>query len=147
MKLFGGPVAWRASKQDTITTSSTEAELLALSSTAKELRAIERLFAGLCLTLDTEKLSIYYDNVQTLRIITADAFHLNTRLKHVDIHQHWLRQEYQEGRIDVKWMKTDDIPADGLTKFLPKDKFHKFVNQLGMVDLTEVIRELGNSGN
>ena len=30
MKLFGGPVAWRANKQDTVTTSSTEAELLAL---------------------------------------------------------------------------------------------------------------------
>src|SRR6266702_8737735 len=35
MKLFGGPIAWRANKQDTVTTSSTEAELLALSQTAK----------------------------------------------------------------------------------------------------------------
>ena len=31
MTLFGGPIAWRANKQDTVTTSSTEAELLALS--------------------------------------------------------------------------------------------------------------------
>ena len=29
--LFGGPIAWKANKQDTITTLSTEAELLALS--------------------------------------------------------------------------------------------------------------------
>ena len=29
MTLFGGPIAWRANKQDTVTTSSTEAELLA----------------------------------------------------------------------------------------------------------------------
>jgi hypothetical protein len=36
MTLFGGPIAWRANKQDTVTTSSTEAELLALSQTAKE---------------------------------------------------------------------------------------------------------------
>src|SRR6266480_2909716 len=32
--LFGGPISWRANKQDTVTTSSTEAELLALSQTA-----------------------------------------------------------------------------------------------------------------
>jgi hypothetical protein len=31
IKLFGGMVAWKASKQDTVTTSTTEAELLALS--------------------------------------------------------------------------------------------------------------------
>ena len=31
MKLFGRLIGWRASKQDTVTTSTTEAELLALS--------------------------------------------------------------------------------------------------------------------
>ena len=31
MTLFGGPIAWRANKQDTVTPSSTEVELLALS--------------------------------------------------------------------------------------------------------------------
>ena len=36
MKLFGGVVAWRANKQDTITTSSTKAELLAISQRAKK---------------------------------------------------------------------------------------------------------------
>ena len=35
-KLYGGAIAWKASKQATVTTSSTEAELLALTTTAKE---------------------------------------------------------------------------------------------------------------
>ncbi len=35
MKLFGGAVALRANKQDTVTILSTEAELLAISQTAK----------------------------------------------------------------------------------------------------------------
>ena len=34
--LFGSPIAWKASKQNTVTTSSTEAELLALSQVGKE---------------------------------------------------------------------------------------------------------------
>ena len=35
-KLYGGAIAWKATKQPTVTTSSTEAELLALTTTAKE---------------------------------------------------------------------------------------------------------------
>ena len=36
MKLFGGPITWRANKQDTVTTLSIEAELLALSQIVEE---------------------------------------------------------------------------------------------------------------
>jgi hypothetical protein len=35
MILFGGAIGWRANKQNTVTTSSTEAYLLALSQTSK----------------------------------------------------------------------------------------------------------------
>ncbi len=61
MKLFGGPIAWRANKQDTVTTSSTEAELLALSQTAKEAIFISRLFKAMTLRLN-EPLIIDCDN-------------------------------------------------------------------------------------
>ena len=43
MKLFGGAILWKAGKQNTVTTSSTEAELLALTNCAKELIALDRL--------------------------------------------------------------------------------------------------------
>jgi hypothetical protein len=36
IKLFGGLIGWRANKQDTVTTLTTEAELLVLSQAAKE---------------------------------------------------------------------------------------------------------------
>jgi len=36
MKLFGGLIVWRANKQDMVTTSSIEAELIALSQIVKE---------------------------------------------------------------------------------------------------------------
>src|SRR5437667_5155952 len=35
-KLFGGPIDWRSTKQKTVTTSTTEAELLALTTVATE---------------------------------------------------------------------------------------------------------------
>jgi hypothetical protein len=43
---------WRANKRDTVTTSSTEAELLALPQTAKEAIFIRRLFKAMTLKLN-----------------------------------------------------------------------------------------------
>ena len=135
MTLFGGPIGWRANKQDTVTTSSTEAELLALSQTAKEAIFMSRLFKVMTLRLD-EPLIINCDNTQTLRLLKEDLAKLNTKLRHVNIHQHWLRQEYAARRVLFEWKPTTEMIADGFTKALPRQKFRNFVQMVGMVDIT-----------
>ena len=87
MTLFNGPISWRANKQDTVTTSSTEAELLALSQTTKEAIFLSRLFKALTLNLN-EPLTINCDNTRTLRLVTEDSAKLVTKLRYVDIHNH-----------------------------------------------------------
>jgi hypothetical protein len=52
MRLFGGTIAWKASKQATVTTSSTEAELLSLSQAAKEAIFTARLLKALAVVLE-----------------------------------------------------------------------------------------------
>lgn len=89
MKLFGGAVAWRANKQDTVTASSTEAELLAVSQTAREAIYLSRLMKALTLVLP-ETLTIECDNLQTIRLLVDETMKLQTKLRHVDIHSHWL---------------------------------------------------------
>ena len=59
--LFGGPIIWKAARQPTVTTSTTEAELLALEQIAKETMALRRLFAELQL-LVTGAWTIFCDN-------------------------------------------------------------------------------------
>lgn len=44
MKLFNGAIMWQSSRQKTVTTSTTEAELLSLSHTARETISLYRLF-------------------------------------------------------------------------------------------------------
>jgi len=58
-----------------------------------------------------------------------------TKLRHVDIYRHWLRQEVQQGRIEIKWVATAEMGADGLTKLLPVQKHREFTNMLGLCDL------------
>jgi transposase InsO family protein len=139
MTLFGGPIAWRANKQDTVTTSSTEAELLALSQTAKEAIFLSRLFKAMTLRLN-EPLIIDCDNTQTLRLIKEDSTKLITKLRHVDIHQHWLRQEYAMKRVLFRWKATREMIADGLTKALQRQKFESFVKMVGMVNIEQRLK-------
>lgn len=134
--LYGGPIDWKASKQKTVTTSSTEAELLALSNATKEVIWWNRLFKSI--HFDTqEHLSIQSDNQQTIRLLTKEAIHLTTKLRHVDIHQHWLRQEVQQGHIRLQWVSTNNMLADGMTKPLPRQRFEAFLKQLNLQDIQD----------
>ncbi len=98
MKFLGGEVAWRANKEDTVTTLSTEAGLLAISQTAKEAIYLSCLMPVLNLVFP-EALTIEYDNAQTIRLLVDKSMRLQTKLRHFDIHSHWLRQEVQCGLI------------------------------------------------
>jgi len=138
--LFGGAIGWRASRQQTVTTSSTEAELLALSDAASELLALERLFTSLTLVLN-QRLTILCDNQMTIRLVNSLLPRLKTRLRHVDIHSCFLREKVHEGRLLVSWTSTTEMPADGLTKALQQGTFERFRDQLGLVDITDVLAD------
>ena len=88
-----------------------------------------------------EPLTIHCDNTQTLRLLKEDSAKLNTKLRHVDIHQHWLRQEYTARRVLFEWIPTTEMIADGFTKALPKQKFQNFVQMVGMVDISDRLRD------
>jgi hypothetical protein len=138
-QLFSMTVDWKSTYQRTVTKSTTEAELLALSLAGSEMAEWLRLFRGLGLELNEVPI-IWCDNQQTVGIATKREEKLNTKLKHVDTHQSWIRQEVSHGRLTVQWIPTADMPADGLTKILPKQKHIQFVRQLGLVDIKRLIK-------
>ena len=136
LTLFGGPVFYKACIGRTVTTSSTEAELLALCITAKVFIEWLRFFAQIAFYIDKEP-TIKCDNLQTIRLLKKETPKLQTALRHVDIHQCWLRQEVQAGRIDVEWVDSNHNLADGFTKLLPPQKHIEFIRQLNLVDIKE----------
>jgi hypothetical protein len=91
-KFFCGPVDWKA-RQTTLTTSTTEAELLALSHAGSAFIWWERFFDQLGFELNSnEPLTVLCDNSMTVDHIMVEKPKLNTKLQHVDIRHHWLRQ-------------------------------------------------------
>ena len=69
-------------------TSIIEAELLALTQAAKESIFISRLVKELGVTIDDIKITIQYDNAQTIWLINSDVALLQTKLRHFNIHNH-----------------------------------------------------------
>ena len=141
MSLFGGPVAWKAGKQDTVTTSTTEAELLGMERTTKESFALARLMADIGLDLG-EPLKVWCDNQQTIRLIINENQRMSTKLRHVDIQNMWLKQEFRKGKFEIGYLPTEDMPADGLTKALSRQKFEHFRSLLNLADVQDKIEGL-----
>lgn len=142
---FGGmTIDWKSTVQRTVTKSTTESELLSLSLAGSQMQEWLRFFDGISLKLDC-KPTIWCDNQQTVGIVTKSQDKIHTKVKHVDIHQLWLRQEVEASRLDIIWVPTDKMPADGLTKMLPKQKFREFIKQLGLVDIKLRLNSMKNT--
>ena len=116
----------------------TKVELLALAQVAKEAMYLSRLLKELRINLPSTTITIQCDNKQTIRLVTQEVSKLQTKLRHVDIHTHWLRQEVAAGTITVEYIRSDDMIADGLTKVLPANKWQGLLDQLGLVDVTSI---------
>ncbi|KAJ3454841.1 hypothetical protein MRS44_013441 [Fusarium solani] len=130
--LFGGPIDWKANKQTSVVTSSTEAELVALSAAVRNYMATLRLIKELTLTFDEPTITVFCDNQQTKRLLESERPQATSKLRHVDIHRLWIRQTVQRKEIDIQWVATTDMVSDGMTKALSPQKHETFVRQLGM---------------
>ncbi|KAI2685533.1 hypothetical protein LCP963914a_4860 [Penicillium roqueforti] len=140
-KLYGGPIDWKATKQKTVTTSTTEAELLALAEAGKTVQWWRRVLNALGFEPD-HPLSIMCDNQQTVDLLTKEGAAMHTKLRHVDINRCWMKQEVSAGRVYVDWVPTAAMPADGLTKALTKQKQGHFRELVGMRDVGHMIRHM-----
>lgn len=141
IKCFGSIVAWRANKQDTVTTSTTEAELLALSQAAKEGFFQQRLLRNLRVELLTSHLHLFCDNTQTIGLLANSLQKLKTKLRHVDVHNHWLREHIQRKTISLSHKSSTEVIADGLTKALQGKDLRGSCNLFGLVDIEHRILE------
>ncbi|KAI0997583.1 hypothetical protein K3495_g10605 [Podosphaera aphanis] len=118
--LNGGIVHYKATKQNTVATSSTEAELLAVSTLAKEYLLWIRLFENIGIDLNYEAV-ISLDNQRTIRLITKEAPKYGRRRIHKELppqkHANFIKQI---GMEDIKSLiATGSSNQRGLMTGLP----------------------------
>lgn len=133
-------MVWKASRQDTVTTSTTEAELLGVERTSKETLATLRFLKEINLVVK-QPVTIFCDNQQSIRLVVGENERITTKLRHVDIQNMWLRQEYAKGNFYLTYLPTAEMAADGLTKNLSRQKFGHFIALLNLQDVSMRIKE------
>ncbi|KAF2322645.1 hypothetical protein GH714_026508 [Hevea brasiliensis] len=125
------PISWSSKKQRVVAKSSTEAEYRSISATASELCWIHNLLLELAVSLSKPPV-IYCDNLGATYVTTKPIFH--SRMKHLEIDYHFVRQLVQLGKLRVSHISSQDQLADVLTKALPRSDFGCFLSKIGVSD-------------
>lgn len=109
--IFLGPclISWKSAKQRTIARSSTEAEYRALASTAAELAWIQSFLSEIGFSSPTAP-SLFCDNVGATYLASNPVF--QSRMKHIAIDYHFVRQRVQSGELKVLHISSKDQLAD-----------------------------------
>ena len=106
-------ISWKSSKQCAVARSSTEAEYRSLTTTSAELTWIRSLLSELCIQVQHVP-TIYCDNLSATYLSINPVMH--SRMKHIAIDVHFVRDLVQLGILRVQHVSTTDQLVDCLTK-------------------------------
>lgn len=119
-------VSWESRKQKTVALSSAEAEYMAISDTCKEALFL-RTFIYECLNITCD-VTLCNDSQSAQKMCVNPIRHART--KHIDIRHHFVRDLINDKIINLRYVPTDKIIADVLTKPLTREKHKMFVSLL-----------------
>jgi hypothetical protein len=138
-KLFDDMIDWVVKKQFTISIFIIEAKLLSMLHVDKKLIWWIHFFQKLKFD-SNQKIMIYNDNLQTIRLFISEILKIETKFRHVDIAQCWLRQSIQSDYFSVNYLSIAKMITNELTKILSSQKHRKFINQLRLVNAEFLIK-------
>ncbi|KAG5463049.1 MAG: hypothetical protein BJ554DRAFT_2120, partial [Olpidium bornovanus] len=123
-------ISWKSAKQSCTTLFSSEAELVAASSTSQEIIWRRRIVTALCGPQVAS--SVYVDNRAVIDITNRSTSSAHT--KHIDVRHFFVRNQVIQGHIVVVPVATANNVADTFTKGLARPRFTDCVTLLGLVN-------------
>lgn len=121
-------VSWSSHLQKSVALSTTQAEFVAASEGAKELVWLSRLLLEI-----SEKSyvpTLFVDNASAIKLTKNPEFH--KRSKHIEVRYYFVRELYQNGDINVEYVKSENQLGDMFTKPLNENIFQKLCNKVGL---------------
>lgn len=118
-RVNGDPISWQSKKQTSVALSTCESELYAECAATQELQWLRGLMKELGVKRRT---AILYGDNQSA-IATAKNGVRTERSKHIDIKYSFITDVIERGRMEMKWIPTQQQQADILTKALNGPQF------------------------
>jgi hypothetical protein len=131
-QLLGGKLtSWTSKKQNTVSTSTAEAEYVSAASCCAQVLWMKNQLADYGMSYS--KVPIFCDNTSAIAISQNPVLH--SRTKHIDIRYHFIRDHVMKGDIELHFIPTDEQLADIFTKPLDETRFKYLISMLGMLNL------------
>ena len=135
LKFGGGLVDWGTRKQSCVALSSTEAEFIALADGCQQLMWYRKLLNDLQQS-QPSPIVIWEDNQSCIKIVESER--LERRSKHIDTKYAYAKDLHQQRVIELRYMPTERMEADLMTKPLDRVKLERHRTAIGVKDPTKM---------
>ena len=109
----GIPIAWRSKGMKSVVLSTTEAEYMALSKVVEQLKFIVQLLQTMNIKVELP-ITVHVDNVGAIWLSNIRT--TSDRTKHIDIRTSFVKEYQEDGKIIIKFVKSEENEADTFTK-------------------------------
>ncbi|GKC09505.1 retrovirus-related pol polyprotein from transposon TNT 1-94 [Tanacetum coccineum] len=142
MQLLGDRlVSWSSKRQKSTAISSTKAEYIAMSGCCAQILWMRSQLTDYGLGFN--KIPMYYDNKSVIALCCNNVQH--SRSKHIDIRFHFIKEQVENGVVELYFVNTEYQLADIFTKALCRERIEFLINKLGMRSFTpETLKQLAD---
>ncbi|GJR35380.1 retrovirus-related pol polyprotein from transposon TNT 1-94 [Tanacetum coccineum] len=142
MQLLGDTlVSWSSKSQKSNAISSTKAEYIALSGCYAQVLWMRSQLTDYGIGFN--KIPIYCDNKSAIALCCNNVQH--SRSKHIDIRLHFIKEQVENGVVELYFINTEYHLADIFTKALGRERIEFLINKLGMRNFTpETLKQLAD---
>ncbi|GJS51995.1 retrovirus-related pol polyprotein from transposon TNT 1-94 [Tanacetum coccineum] len=119
---------WSSKKQKSMAISSTEAEYIALSGYCAQILWMRSQLTDYGFAFN--KIPLYCDNKSVIALCCNNVQH--SRSKHIDVRYHFIKEQFENGVVELYFVRTDYQLEDIFRKALPRERFEFLLNKIGM---------------
>ncbi|GKD05917.1 hypothetical protein Tco_1180891, partial [Tanacetum coccineum] len=121
-------VSWSSKKQKRNVISSTEAEYISSSGCCAQILWMRSQLTDYGFQFN--KIPLYYDNKSAIALCCNNVQH--SRAKHIDVRYHFIKEQVENGIVEIYFVRTKYQLANIFTKPLPRERFNFLIEKLGM---------------
>ncbi|KAK6148203.1 hypothetical protein DH2020_019115 [Rehmannia glutinosa] len=122
-------VSWFSKKQNSIATSTAEAEYIDAGSYCAQVLWMRQQLRDY--DFEEKEIPIICDNTSAIAITQNPVLH--SRTKHIDVRYHFIRDHVEKKDITLEYISTNKQLADIFTKPLCESRFDELKHELGLI--------------
>ena len=115
-------LTWKSKSQRSVTLSSLEAEYVALSEAAKEIKFVYQLLQSIGIDIELP-ITVKVDNIGA--IFMSENTSTSGRMKHVDVRYRYVNEMVMDRFLKIKFVKTKENVADIFMKNVSSKMYKK----------------------